>query len=416
MTMKNGRLFDGPPLSDWLEDRRQSCLKELARLPIKSLLERPVDATAESLLAAFRVEPLVLLREDSRVEEAREASVLGRGGLVSSRARAGSFQTGYGTTVHVPFDGDPELLLLSVPGASGAPPVGFIESDGLDFRFEWQKDHDPLIDQQMDGALSSIESPYLERQAEEIESFNNSLDTQVVEAAIARRDGHLQAQQYLAGLQIPVYRREGAPETFAAPGIERRPAPALPEQGPGRPPEPILVDEFYEHIVHVIAAMARAMERAPGDYATWEEEKLRDALLVILNTHYTGGATGETFNRGGKVDILVRVADRNVFVGECKWWKGAKSFAGADAGDSALDQLLSYTTWRDAKLALAIFVENKELEGVICSAQAKLEERSDVSSVRRLDGGHLRAKVRLPAGGEADLAVVFVHTPEASKG
>jgi hypothetical protein len=263
----------------------------------------------------------------------------------------------------------------------------------------------------VDHALGSIESPYLEMQAAEVERFNESLTKEIIDTLIYRRDGYLQAHQYLAGLRIPVYPRPDAPQTFAAPGIQRRPAPQVAPQQPGQPPQAILIDEFYEHIIHVISAMARGMERTPGDYATWEEEKLRDALLVILNTHYMGGATGETFNKGGKTDILVRVADRSVFVGECKWWSGSKPFAGTGADRSALDQLLSYTTWRDAKLALAIFVGNQDIGRVIERARTKLEERSDVSSIRESGEGELRARVRLPEGGDADLTVVFVHLP-----
>jgi hypothetical protein len=33
--------------------------------------------------------------------------------------------------------------------------------------------------------------------------------------------------------------------------------------------------------------------------------------------------------------------------------------------------------------------------------------------VRRCDDGQLRAEVELPAGGTANLAVVFVHLPDA---
>ncbi len=42
---------------------------------------------------------------------------------------------------------------------------------------------------------------------------------------------------------------------------------------------------------------------------------------MMVNTHYRGQATGETFNKSGKTDILVRDGDRNVFVAECKWWE-----------------------------------------------------------------------------------------------
>jgi hypothetical protein len=413
MTHENGRLFDGPPLATWLAERRQAALKELGQIPIGELLQSPIETTAQSFLATHRVTPLTLRRDRWRVDEVWEAGVYGRGGLVTARIRsfAGHPNPGYSTTVHVPFDGDPDLLFLSVPGASGPPPVGFWDSGELNYRFEWPRGEEPPIDREIEAVLDSIE-PYLEAQVREIEASNRSLEELVSAGLISRRDGYLKAQQYLADLPIPVYPRADAPETYAAPGIERRPAPEMGEQKPGEPLQPVLADDFYEHILTVIAAMARGMERTPGDYRTWEEEKLRDALLVILNTHYTGDATGETFNSGGKVDILVRVADRNVFVGECKWWEGSKSFADPGAEKSALDQLLSYTTWRDGKLALAVFVRNKELDPVIDSAVAKLEERGDVSSVRRLDEGQIRAEVELPSGGTADLAVVFIHLPE----
>jgi hypothetical protein len=411
MTHTDGRLFDGIELAVWLQERSKKCHEDVTRLPIQQVLEQPPEVTAEPLLAAYCVDPIVLRRENWRMDEAQETQVLGTGGLVSARVRSGTFTPGYGTSVHVPFDGDPELLMLSVPVSAGLRPVGHIGQGELVFRFEWLRDNDPLIEQQMNHAVQSIESPYLERQAEEIERFNEKLATETVETLINRRDGYLQAQQYLAGLRIPIYSRRDAPQTYAAPAFQRRRAPQVASQQPGQPPQAILVDEFYEHIVHVISAMARGMERTPADYDAWEEEKLRDALLVILNTHYTGGATGETFNKGGKTDILVRVADRNVFVGECKWWSGPKTFAGTDADQSALDQLLSYTTWRDAKLALTIFVGNQEIRPVIESARTKLEERSEVSCVRKTGDGELRARVRLPAGGDADLAVVFVHLP-----
>lgn len=65
-----------------------------------------------------------------------------------------------------------------------------------------------------------------------------------------------------------------------------------------------------------------------------------------------GSATGETFNKKGKTDILLRHAGNNAFVGECKFWKGEKSFL------STIDQLLGYLTWRDSKTAVIMFVKN----------------------------------------------------------
>jgi len=95
-----------------------------------------------------------------------------------------------------------------------------------------------------------------------------------------------------------------------------------------------------------------------------------DYESFYLNTHYEGQATGETFNAGGKTDILVRSKDRSVFIAECKVWRGAKSLLGA------VDQLLSYTTWRDTKTAIVVFNRNRNVSEVIAKIPLALAQHS----------------------------------------
>jgi hypothetical protein len=233
-----------------------------------------------------------------------------------------------------------------------------------------------------------------------------------------RRERILADREHLGGLGIPVRKRGDAPTTFAAPGVQRRasPAPTASRVTPQPPLEPTLVDDLYLHIISLVSSMAGGMERAPGDYATWGEEQLRDALLVLLNTHYEGSATGETFNSSGKTDILVHVEDRNVFIGECKWWSGPAAFAevGRD-NPSALDQLLAYTTWRDAKLALVLFVKNKDMARVLATARDALGAHPAFEEWVDAPEGELRCRVRLPGDTQrgADLAAIFVHLPSS---
>ena len=60
--------------------------------------------------------------------------------------------------------------------------------------------------------------------------------------------------------------------------------------------------------------------------------------------------------------ILLRANGRNVFIAECKFWKGPKHYR------ETIDQLLGYTAWRDTKTAILIFnrgtAMSKVLEGV----------------------------------------------------
>ncbi len=87
--------------------------------------------------------------------------------------------------------------------------------------------------------------------------------------------------------------------------------------------EPTLADVTYEKILDVVMRMGLDMERHPATHLGKSEEHLRDLLLIVLSTHFDS-ATGETFNRAGKTDVLVRRQGTNLFVAECKIWRGEK--------------------------------------------------------------------------------------------
>ena len=96
--------------------------------------------------------------------------------------------------------------------------------------------------------------------------------------------------------------------------------------------------------------MSVVMERNPKTFREFSEEFIRDVFLLVLNAFFEGRATGETFNKKGKTDILIRYNNDNVFISECKFWKGPKML------ENTIDQLLNYITWRDTKSAIFIRV------------------------------------------------------------
>jgi len=135
-----------------------------------------------------------------------------------------------------------------------------------------------------------------------------------------------------------------APATMRSVRIHRPVAPAASYE-----PDPELEDKEYEFILRVMRNAFCVMERHAASFATLDEENIRDHILLQLNGHYEGAATGETFNSNGKTDILIRVENRNIFIAECKFWHGPKKF------EEAIEQLLGYLTWRDCKCALVVF-------------------------------------------------------------
>ena len=75
--------------------------------------------------------------------------------------------------------------------------------------------------------------------------------------------------------------------------------------------------------------------------------------------------------RRAKTDILIRAENKNVFIAECKFWKGPKSF------DDAITQLLGYLSWCDTKTALLVFNKTKNSTEVRKKMHAAMESRSE---------------------------------------
>jgi hypothetical protein len=59
--------------------------------------------------------------------------------------------------------------------------------------------------------------------------------------------------------------------------------------------------------------------------------------------------------------------DRNVFIAECKFWKGPKAFG------EAIDQLLGFTTWRDSKTAILVFNKGVDTSKVLAGINAAVQ-------------------------------------------
>lgn len=92
-------------------------------------------------------------------------------------------------------------------------------------------------------------------------------------------------------------------------------------------PEPAITDEDFGYIIKDIATTTRTFERLAVTFADMHEERLRDQILSALHSIY-GSATAETFSKRGKTDIYLPWSEGGpVFIAECKWWTGPKSFA-----------------------------------------------------------------------------------------
>jgi len=308
------------------------------------ILSTPEDTLVDHIYPEVQVEPLTLHETEKEMEQLEIKFEMG-----------GNTVPGIRVVVTIPYSGDPPLWRLRpnqwktmYPQAEVKQP--YRGSKGyLNILIEQPADDNGhKIKQNLEKELDLIRF-YIEAQTKQIEEFNSNVPIGIRDAIRARKK-RLKTQDGIAEmLGIPLKQREGAPRIDPLPMKKKlvRPLPEVPKKG--FKPEPGITDQNFEYILNIIRHEGRTFETTPKTYAVHDEEELRDILLAHLNGHLQGAATGETFRRSGKTDIRIEDQDRAAFVVECKIWRGPKELL------DAVDQLLSYLTWRDCKAAIVLF-------------------------------------------------------------
>lgn len=349
-------LFTEGDLHSFLQNKRGQVKDRVSEVEKSQLLHTSPETLTEYIEAQLHVEPLKIYQDRMEMDPT-EISI----DVSDDPRRAGyglgrpMIAPGVRTTVSIPFTGDPELWRLRPNSFSSMFPYGEVRLNSrsgqnhLEVHVEQPSDvgTDTTVDQ-IRRQIDLIEK-YISWQQNEIERFNNEIESIALREVEARRSRIRNHDGIAEKLGIPLKRKDGAPEIRPI-NMKRklvRPLPAAPKEGFA--PEPGINPEEYEHILNVIRHEGLTFEATPKTYAVHGEEELRDIILAHLNGHYEGGATGETFRRKGKTDIRIEDDSRAAFVGECKVWTGPKALL------SACDQLTGYLTWRDCKSALIIF-------------------------------------------------------------
>jgi hypothetical protein len=312
-------------------------------------------------------------------------------------------------TFHVPFDGDGDLLRYRPSSSFLSPMRARVARCELTFGYLMTQGADPArVKQEFDHELGIIVQ-VAGNVAREVEGWNQQVPDSARALVERRREKLLADHALVDGFGLPVRRRTDAATTFAVPTTRRRiVAPAPPGTTASASPDPALDAKVYDDILAVCRSMSLVMERSPQAFASMGEEDLRTHFLVQLNGQFEGAATGETFNGIGKTDILVRYRDRNIFIGECKVWKGPDSLRGA------IEQVLGYLAWRDAKAAILLFNRNKDFSAVVEQVPGVVREHPaylrDTAGAREAE---FRAVLRQPGdpSRELHLAVLAFDVP-----
>ncbi len=363
-----GLLFSSYDLQSVLDNQVKSLRNEVEGLEQNRLLNTSQADLIKYLIDKYMVTP-VNLKKDVWYAEESEIKVDVRYDQmrwIDDKSRP-VLVPGQRIQVKIPFDGEDNLFYCASNSRSSNPPRAIVKNGELVFTFEMPNDSPRDLQPEISKSIANVEQ-HLSWQVGIINQHNSSL-SQIAEQVISsRRERLLANSSRLSSLGIPIKTRDDAPKTYISPEIRKKVTPSLPKAS-SMPfePEPALDMDLYEHILTVIHNMALVMERSPSSFVKMDEEALRQHFLVQLNGQFEGKATGETFNMEGKTDILLREGEKNVFIAECKFWKGSKKFS------EAIDQLLGYTSWRDSKTAMLVFNRGTDMTTVLSAIKATVE-------------------------------------------
>lgn len=280
--------------------------------------------------------------------------------MIRDRSRP-YYITGTSVDVDLPYSGNKIGFDIQPSTRNYNNPRAYVGINALKFSVIGTDLTPERVKQEVDRRVASI-NEHLGWLSNDARDYNTGLEALATQTIERRKEKLMKDKSLVAGLGFKMKERPGASETFAAPSVHRKIRPATPKPTVSRAPykpEPLLMSDDYEHILKVLENMVQVMEQSPAAFREIDEESLRTHFLVQLNGHFSGDATGETFNYEGKTDILIKVEGRNIFIGECKFWTGEKAYL------ETLNQVLSYLSWRDTKAAVLMFSRNKDFTSVL---------------------------------------------------
>lgn len=358
--MSDELLFNKYDIFSVVQARTQTVKKRVQSIPANTLLNASEQDLVQALLDEFHLNVPVIKDDEIHIAHSGEAQIdVSRDPMRMIHDRSQPFyMPGNKTVIAVPFDGDAEFFNVQPSSFSLSPPRAQIGKGELLLTYVRTDPNAEAIKREYKATVDSIKN-YLRSLSESAAQFNGQLESLVRSQMKARKDRLLADAGMTAALGLPMKKRDGAPTTYSVPVARRVPRIEQIKVTGAFKPEPALSVEDYQEILRIMKNMVQVMELSPHAFSDMGEEDLRWHFLVQLNGAYQGQATGETFNFQGKTDILIRVEGRNVFIAECKFWKGEKSLS------DTIDQLLSYLSWRDTKTAIVVFNRNIDFSAVL---------------------------------------------------
>lgn len=357
-----GNIFNKYFLNDFINHYRQSLSEKIGKLEITD--ETDIISLVDRLKSEFTIEPIDI--KEPKPSEPKETTIQ-RQNMFREMYQQKVFEI----YVTIPFTGNKDLFFCH-PSTSTIVYLDkgvSINSNNVTATIVLDKLDENAYFSNVNEIIGTLKSN-LPRIHAEIKPWNDGLENFIKQSLENRKGVVSQKFDFMEKIGLKVNPKSTeflVPSTIVKKTI---PTPATEtSKTVAKGKIPILQQEVYADIREVLYNVGKAIERKPSIYKDKHEEDLRDVFLLFLETRYESTTgVGEAFNKKGKTDILLKYAKdgTNLFVAECKFWKGQKEFL------KAIDQLLGYLTHRDSKTALIFFVNQKEITNIVSTIKTEI--------------------------------------------
>ncbi|WP_371806435.1 hypothetical protein [Candidatus Lokiarchaeum ossiferum] len=324
------------------------------------------DCLFKDLSEKYHIELLNIHWDDQSIGTCRRYK---KKELISSNRRLYQEREFFEYQIQIPFEGNPILFETRGSSWSESPITGEIKNHFLILKVIVENQNKTNFERALNRVISKAKDG--ERDINiRVEHYNNYLITKI-QNSIKDSNNFLEDTVKIANsLGIPFKKLDNPVE------IPLKSKKIIIKDKIGT--NSSIEDKMYLELLKTLARMSYLMERNPFTFNDAKEELIRDHFLVQLNGNYELDSTGETFNGKGKTDILVKYKGFNIFIAECKLWKG-KKYSVVDA----IEQIMKYVRWNDTKNAILIFNQDVQFSKILAEIEADIES-SDYCE-RKLD-------------------------------
>ena len=359
-------LFCSETLDGHLSKIGRAAATAVQNLSCEDILRSTPEETLASVLDAYETERTRLKRDTTRSRQTEMKIDVQNDFMRGGPHGRPVYVDGVTIELITNFTG-PNVFALQPSTFTTSTPCGYVQDDtivvGCCIPMDvLERDRDEAA-QEMRRAIDRIEAilQHIEVDTYNWESQLHDLLRQKIET---RRDNCLAMQETsrLLGVHTEDDSADTTTYTVPIPRLQPRKSASPPRTREPSSAEPRISDEDFASIIANIQRTLALFERLPRGRVRAPEEHLRDEIITALQP--LGPATGESYSKRGKSDIYLPHAGQAVFLAECKWWPGKKTFA-----EKALPQLLDqYVIWRDTHTAMILFIQNKNATKVIHEA------------------------------------------------